>query len=134
MKNNKSLGSSFEEELCQILFKYGFWSYNTINKSSGQPADIIAARNNVPYLIDAKVCSNDIFDTKRIEENQRLSSMVFSQCGNNQAHYAFKLSDGSIYICDLMVLLMIRQEKKTLNRQDILEISKPIDEWIKEAP
>lgn len=134
MKNNKSLGSSFEEELCKILFGYGFWSYNTINKANGQPVDIIAARNNIPYIIDAKVCSNDTFDTKRIEENQRLSSMLFSQCGNRQTHFAFKLSDNSIYICDLMVLLMVRQEKRTLNRQDIIEISKPIDEWVKEAP
>lgn len=134
MANNKKIGNDFESELCRTLYNHGFWAYNTVNKTGGQPADIIAARNDVPYLIDAKVCTNDEFPTKRIEENQKNSMLLFDRCGNKRHDFALKLSDGSVYMCDGLTLLMIRQEKKTLKRTDIMQIGIPLDKWIARCP
>ena len=43
---NKKLGNDFEQELCDKLAEYGFWCTNLAMNKSGQPADIIAVRNN----------------------------------------------------------------------------------------
>ncbi len=134
MINNKEIGNSFESELCRTLYNHGFWAYNTVNKSGGQPADIVAARNNVCYLIDAKVCTNDEFPTKRIEENQKTSMLLFDRCGNKHHYFAMKLSDGSVYMCDGLVMLMLKQEKKTLKRVDIIENGTALDKWIERCP
>ena len=64
--NNKKLGNSFETELCEILSKNGFWVHLLNANRAGQPADILAVRNKVSYLIDAKVCSEGKFPLSRI--------------------------------------------------------------------
>ena len=89
--NNKKLGDLFENELAQTLSRKGFWVYITKSKIGGQPADIIAARNHIPYLIDCKVCSDNSFDTARIEENQKNAMYLFDKCGNNNGFFALKM-------------------------------------------
>ena len=69
MKSNKKLGSDFEQEVCQELAQEGYWVHNFANRKNGQPMDIIAVRENIACLIDAKVCTNGIFKISRIEEN-----------------------------------------------------------------
>ena len=64
--SNRKLGNSFEAELCEILFENGFWVHNLAQNQAGQPADIIAARNKVAYLIDCKVCSGNGFPLSRV--------------------------------------------------------------------
>ena len=49
--SNRKLGNAFEAELCERLSEYGFWAHNMAQNSAGQPADVIAARNKVAYLI-----------------------------------------------------------------------------------
>lgn len=73
MATNKKLGNTFEAELCEILFKHGFWSHNLAQNAAGQPADVIAVKHKTPYLIDCKVCSRGKFPLSRVEENQHLS-------------------------------------------------------------
>lgn len=65
--SNKSLGNSFETELCNLLSVNGFWVHNFASKSEGQPADIIAVKDQKAYLIDCKVCTNNTFPLSRIE-------------------------------------------------------------------
>ena len=80
--NNKKLGNEFERALCELLFSKGFWVHNFANKTTGQPADIIACKNKIALLIDAKECANDTYDTVRIEELKKTRKIrCFS--GNN---------------------------------------------------
>ena len=127
---NKKLGNDFESELCKMLFDQGFWAHNFGNKTNGQPADIIAARNGKAYLIDAKVCSRDTFDTTRIEENQKNSMILWDKTNNGKGYFALKLTDDSIYFIDHLTILMARQDKVTLNRSDIVSIGIPYRIWL----
>ena len=129
--NNKKSGNKFEKDLCELLAKRGFWAYNCPNKTSGQPADIIASRNKHPCLIDAKECANDTYDTVRIEENQKNSMFLWEYTGNGVGYFALKLSDGQIYMIDHNSMLLARQHKRTLNRADIIDLGVPFDEWEK---
>ncbi len=128
--NNKKLGNAFEQELSNMLFQKGFWVHNFANKTNGQPADIIACKNRQSFLIDAKACTHDIYDTRRIEENQKNSMFLWEHCGNGTGFFALKLSDKSIYMIDHNTMLLARQHKKTLNREDIIEMGIPYEEWL----
>lgn len=128
--NNKKLGNAFEQEFSRMLFDKGFWVHNFASKSTGQPADIIACKNKVSYLIDAKECTRDIYDTRRIEENQKNSMFLWEHCGNGTGFFALKLSDGSIYMIDHNTMLLARQHKKNLNREDIIQMGTLYEDWI----
>jgi len=97
MKSNKKLGSDFEQEVCQILADAGYWAHNFANRSNGQPVDIIAVRMGDAMLIDAKVCSQGFFETRRLEENQVLAMRKWFECGNTDAYLFFLLPDESVY-------------------------------------
>lgn len=124
--NNNKLGRDFEEEFCKLLAKDGFWAYNTRNKQSGQPADVIAAKDNVPYLIDCKVCSDGKFQMSRVEENQRNAMLSFYKKGNRKAYFAFKLEDNTIWIADAFRLFL--QHTSSVN---VRKLGMELSEWIK---
>ena len=133
MNNNRAVGNSFEEELCNILFKYGFWSHNLKQNNSGQPADVIAAKNKKAYLIDCKVCSNDTFPLRRIEENQDLAMEMWHDCGNGIGWFALKTTDDNIYMISHYVMKAYRDVKYSLSRKEIFEIGVPIEKWVKKC-
>ena len=133
MNNNRAVGNSFEEELCNILFEYGFWSHNLKQNNSGQPADVIAAKNKKAYLIDCKVCSNDTFPLRRIEENQDLAMEMWHDCGNGIGWFALKTTDDNIYMISHYVMKAYRDVKYSLSRKEILEIGVPIGKWVKKC-
>ena len=128
--NNKKLGNQFERELGQTLFNHRFWVYHCPNKTVGQPVDIIASRNGHPCLIDAKVCANDVFDTRRIEENQENAMFLWAFTGNEDGYFALKMSDGEVFMVKTDALLMARQLKKILHREDIELIGEPFSKWV----
>ena len=124
MKSNKKLGSDFEQEVCRELAQEGYWVHNLANRKNGQPMDIIAVRENIACLIDAKVCTNGIFKTSRIEENQVLSMRRWFQTGNNLAMLWLKLPDETVSV------IVLNSEKeldellgqKTLNEAYIRQL------------
>ena len=131
---NKKLGNSFEQELCEKLSEYGFWSHNLAMNKSGQPADVIAVRNKQAYLIDAKVVSSSRgFALSRVEENQDLAMDLWAQCGNGQGWFAFKLPTNEIYMIPHVVVkgLMVSQSK--LSCVEIHQIGKTLDKWVKKC-
>lgn len=65
--NNRKTGNSFEAEFCEKLFQNGYWVHNLAQNAAGQPADVVAVKNGVPYLIDCKVCSGKVFSVSRIK-------------------------------------------------------------------
>ena len=92
--NNKQAGNKFEREFCEQLASDGFWAHFMGGSKNGQPADIIAVRNEEAYLIDAKDCQNDIFRFSRIENNQDTAMRYWEMCGNNQGLFALNTSEG----------------------------------------
>ena len=73
--SNKKIGNGFEAEFCEKLFQNGYWVHNLAQNAAGQPADVVAVKNGVPYLIDCKVCSGKVFSVSRIEDNQRMAML-----------------------------------------------------------
>lgn len=131
--SNRAIGNSFEDELCNILFSHGFWSHNLKQNSSGQPADVIAAKNKKAYLIDCKVCSNNTFVLERIEENQDLAMELWNECGNGIGWFALKTTDGNIYMISHYVMTAYKDRKHSLSTKEILELGMPIEKWVKKC-
>ena len=82
-------GQQFQKVLCKMLADNGFWAYETINKQSGQPVDIIAVRSNIGYIIECKVTQSDRFPLSRVEDNQITAIEKFSKCNNDESWFAF---------------------------------------------
>ena len=132
MINNKKLGNSFEQELCELLYEKGFWVHNLAQNQSGQPADIIAVINSKPYLIDAKVCSENKFPLSRIEENQKLSMNLWRICKNGVGWFAF-LIDGEIFMMaysNIKEMQMTDTNKTVLTLSDIVDKGMTFEKWV----
>ena len=127
---NKKIGNEFESDFCEILFENGFWTHNLAQNASGQPADVIAARNGKTYLIDCKVCSNQGFALSRIEENQDLSMELWKDTGNGDGWFALKVEEEIVMIPHFSIKALMR-EKSVLNLTDIREYGVKLERWIK---
>lgn len=95
---NRTVGGHFEEELCKMLAERGWWAHNMAQNQVGQPADVIAVKNNIAVLIDCKVCANNRFPLSRIECNQEGAMTVWEARGNAYCYFAMKLANGDIYM------------------------------------
>ena len=130
--NNKKLGSSFEIELCEILSGYGFWVHPMRQDNSGQPADIIAVRNRISHLIDAKVCSDNKFLLSRVEENQDLAMDLWQECGNGIGWFALK-TDSGVFMISHYVMKAYKDRQYSLSAKEIFELGTPIEKWVKKC-
>ena len=130
--SNKKLGNDFESKFCEILFENGFWTHNLTQNASGQPADVIAARNGKTYLIDCKVCSSKGFALSRMEENQDLSMDLWSECGNGVGWFALLLGE-RIYMIPHVMLKALQQYKSILSEFEITEYGFLLERWIEKC-
>ena len=128
--NNKKLGNNFEAELCEKLSEYGFWTHNLAMNKAGQPADIIAVRNKIAYLIDAKVCSNKGFALSRVEENQELAMTLWNERGNGQGWFALKVPTGEIYMIPHICIQAYKRMQSALTFSEIHELGRPLRLWV----
>ena len=124
--NNKTLGNSFEQELCERLSEHGFWTHNLAMNKAGQPADILAVRNKIAYLIDAKVCSSRGFALSRVEENQELAMSLWNARGNGQGWFALKVPTGDIYMIPHFCIQAFKGKQSSLSFNEIHELVKPL--------
>ena len=131
--SNKKLGNDFEQELCEKLSGYGFWTHNMAMNKSGQPADIIAVKNKVAYLIDAKVCSSRGFALSRVEENQTLAMELWKECGNGQGWFALKLPTNDIYMLPHICIQAYANLQAYLSFSEIHELGKPLGKWVEKC-
>lgn len=131
MKSNRAVGNAFEQELCDLLFEKGFWVHRLTQDSAGQPADVIAVKNKIAYLIDCKDCSAKGFDLRRVEENQITSMQLWDECGNGQGWFAIKIPTGDIYMMPLICVMGYRNAQSSMSFAEINEVGKPLDEWVK---
>ena len=130
MSNNKRLGNSFEAEFCEILFENGFWTHNLAQNASGQPADVIAARNGKTYLIDCKVCSNRGLALSRMEENQDLSMELWKDTGNGEGWFAVLIGEQIVMIPHFTVKAL-RAAQSHMNELELREYGTPLEKWLK---
>lgn len=130
--NNRTMGNSFEIELCEILSSYGFWVHPMRQDNSGQPADIIAVRNKVSYLIDAKVCSDNKFPLSRVEENQDLAMDLWKECGNGLGWFALK-TDYGVYMLSHYCIKAYKNQQSSLSAKEIHDLGMPIEKWVKKC-
>lgn len=129
MDTNKSLGNSFESKFCDLLFQEGYWVHNLAQNQSGQPADVIAVKNSIGYLIDCKVCSNGKFPFSRVEENQDLSMTLWEMCGNGQGWFALLLED-EVFMIPHAVINRYREKQAGFNEREIRD-GIPFYQWTK---
>ena len=132
MSSNRKIGNTFETELCQMLYDNGFWTHNMAQNKAGQPADVIAVKNGKAYLIDAKVCSNDEFSLKRVEENQTLSMDLWSDRGNGQGWFALKLND-EVYMLPHILIKAYANTQSKISENEIRECGTPFGKWVKKC-
>ena len=127
---NKTLGNRFEAELCELLKENGFWAHNLAQNRAGQPADVIAVKNNVAILIDCKVCSNNRFALSRIEANQETAMTMWENRGNEQCYFAVKTSSGEIYMVHYDDLCMQRLHGTKSIAEEHMDQYATFQEWI----
>jgi Holliday junction resolvase len=127
--SNKKLGNDFEAEFCEILSKHGYWCHNLAQNSAGQPADVIAVKDSVAYLIDCKVCSNDRFQFSRIEENQELAMEMWRECGNTWGIFALKYSEG-IYMVPMYSMALCRDKNSSMTLDLVKQYGLSLEEWL----
>lgn len=131
MKSNRAVGNAFERELCELLFGYGFWVHNLKQDNAGQPADVIAVKNKVAYLIDCKVCSTDKgFDLRRVEDNQELAMEMWEECGNGQGWFALKVNE-DVFMLPYFTVKAYKNAQSYMSIAEIYEVAKPLEKWVK---
>ena len=128
--NNKKLGNDFEQELSEILYDAGYWVHLLNQNKNGQPADIIAVKNGKAYLIDAKVCSYEVFPFRRIEENQHLSMDMWIECNNIEPYFALKCRNEIYMVGYRTIKDLMRKGKKQLNLEDMNKYGTRLATWL----
>lgn len=125
-KSNRTLGNRFERDLARMLSELGFWVHLLKQNQDGQPADIIAVKNNRAVLIDAKVCSDGAFRTSRIESNQEASMKMWRLKGNQEWWFACLMPNGEVRMLD--GITACRWSKITISEQE-MELLPTLIEW-----
>ena len=128
--SNRALGNSFESELCDILYGYGFWTHNLAQNKAGQPADVLAAKNGKAYLIDAKVCSDGKFPLSRVEDDQELAMTLWKECGNGEGWFALKVNE-EIFMIPFFTIKAYMNAQSSLSTAEIYECGMPLERWVK---
>ncbi len=127
--SNKSKGSRFEQFFGNLLSHNGFWAHIFQDNKNGQPFDIIATKNNIPYAFDCKECESDRFQLSRMEPNQISAMNRWLETGNEKAYFAIKFNTSfNIYIVPFQVL----NERRLAGIKSITEseIMKVCELWI----
>lgn len=128
MKSNRAVGNAVEQEFCDILFGYGWWSHNLKQNSSGQPADVIAVKNEKAFLIDCKDCAGGKFELRRVEDNQITAMEFWQECGNDCGWFALRLN-GKFYMLS-SYQIPLGQTQKSLSADEIRTKCLPLEKWV----
>lgn len=94
--NNKTIGSNFENEFCNLLKTHGFWvHFMAPDRRGAQPFDVVAVKDGVAYAIDCKTLNSRAksFPLSRLEDNQVTAFFRWMRCGNRGTWIAIKHDD-----------------------------------------
>ena len=127
--SNKKRGTAFERRFADYLASQGFWVHLMTQNDAGQPADIIAVKDEKAILIDCKVCEKGFFRLDRIEDNQTNAMELWKECGNGAAWFALEMPDGRVRMHSLADMEAHNCFSTILSREDILR-GIPADRWV----
>lgn len=99
--NNKRLGTEFEQEICTLLQKHGYWvHFITPDARGAQPFDIIAVKNKRAYAIECKTLSMSkrYFSIDRLEDNQKLAFTRWMMCENGEPIIVIKQGNNIVSV------------------------------------
>jgi len=130
MISNKAAGSRFETELCELLAQHGFWAHNLAQNRAGQPADVIAVKNNLAVLIDCKVCTKDCFALSRVECNQEAAMTMWRQRGNLECCFALRIRSGEIYMVDFADIGYLKAKGRKAIPEEIIKTYPTFLQWV----
>ncbi len=85
---NKKIGNQYESIFINVLRNKGFWCHLFSYNKNGQPCDIVAIKNDIPYLIDVKHCEEEVFNFSKIQPNQITCFEYASLCGVTKTGFA----------------------------------------------
>lgn len=99
--SNRANGTHLERLLAQKLAKDGFYAHLLTQSVGGQPADIIAVKNRIAYLIDCKDVTGTAFRLERVEPNQESAASFWRNRGNGELFFAVKFITGDIFMIEM---------------------------------
>lgn len=112
--SNKKIGTNFEREVVELLSQKGYWvHFITPDARGSQPFDIIASKNNEPFVVDCKTSSTKWFNISRLEENQVMAFELWHK-RKNKYSYIFVKYNEKIYAIPYLVL----KELKRINLEE----------------
>lgn len=109
---------------------HGWWAHNIAQNRTGQPADIIAIKKELPVLIDCKDCAGNIFALSRIEANQEAAMIRWEVTVNEHCYFAVRLNTGEIYMIPFVDLYSReRHGKRSITEKEFPKF-KTFKEWL----
>ncbi len=118
----------FQREVCKRLSECGFWAYETINKQSGQPVDVIAVKSDIGYIIECKVTKSDRFPLSRVEDNQITAIEKFTKCKNTESWFAFYFAnhpDNVLFVRADKIIALVDSGAKSTTYEELKDMSEP---------
>ena len=113
--NNKSIGTEFERQMCELFAQNGYWVHFISPDSRGsQPFDIIAVKDGHSVVFDCKTCKDHIFRIDRLEDNQLMAFEKWLMCGNSMPFVAIEHKT-AVYMIDYSRLK--KERKIDLNKE-----------------
>ena len=131
MSNNKIEGTRYEEKVARVLYDHGYWVTLLRASQTGQPADIIAIKDTEFALLDAKLCTKDRFELRRIEPNQmRAMNLLEKRSGHAVAAFVLGMSTGNYIVSWDTMYQMQTEGKKSISLEDCEQFI-TLEEWCK---
>lgn len=131
--SNKEAGTRFEKEFAARLAAEGFWVHRFQDNKNGQPCDMIAARDGNAYLFDCKDCQRDVFDLRRMEENQYNTMQLFLTTGNSRGMFAVRYPDKNIHLIDFQIIQQLKKDgRMSITVHDMPTYGRTLESWLNE--
>lgn len=83
------IGRNAEKYAADVLSRRGYYVVMIPSTALGQPFDLIAIKNDVPYCLDVKHIKGDTFYFSRVEPNQKTSFEMALSCGVRNVGFLF---------------------------------------------
>lgn len=114
-KNNKQIGSEFEQKFCMYFFRQGYWAHFLNPAPDGsQPFDVILIKDGNAIAIDCKTVEGKRFPLDRIEPNQESAFRLMENCGNTDNYFALKISEEEVILVPAEFLIFEKLNKKSI--------------------
>ena len=127
MMKNYEIGKITEFNAAKFFSKKGYWVYQCPKTETGQPADLIVAKDNKVTLVEVKHCKNDRFNLSRIEPNQFTSYKFFKSKGNKSHKILIDFKSGVCLLDFKYIYIRKKMKVKSISFYDAQELGELLD-------